>query len=606
MRPERGGRPVRIANCSGFYGDRLSAPAELLSGPEPIDVLTGDYLSELTMLICWKLRERDPGRGYAATFLRQAEQVLGTCAERSVRVVTNAGGLNPRGLASELAKLSERLGVQARVAVVEGDDLSARLDGIQSEGGGLANMDTGTKLAEAGSAPLTANAYLGGWGIATALEAGADVVVCGRVTDASLVLGPAAWWHGWGRRDWDRLAGAVVAGHIVECGTQCTGGNYPFLDELPPGGLPGFPVVEVDADGSCVVTKQTGTGGVVNVGTVTAQLLYEIGDPAYANPDVVARFDTIQLAQEGPDRVRVSGARGAPPPDTLKAALNFHGGYRNTMTMVLTGLDVPGKAALAERLLFESLGGREEFGEVDVQLVRSDREDAPSNEQAAALLRVTVKDDDAEKAGRRFTDAVVQLALSSYAGFFATTPPGAATAFGVYWPVLVPASAVDQQVVLPGGEVVAVEPSPQGPPPPDLPPLAPQRARAVSAQPPAGRTERRPLGEVCGARSGDKGGNANIGVWARDPAAYGWLAAYLTVGRFQELVPEARPFRVERYELANLSALNFVVHGILGDGVASSARFDPQAKGLGEYLRSRVVDVPPELLRSRAHPGSEV
>ena len=291
-------RPVRIANCSGFYGDRLDAPREMLDGELAVDVLTGDYLAELTMLILWKARQRDPGTGYARTFLTQMEQVLGTCLDRGIRVVTNAGGLNPRALADRLRELGERLGVEPKLAVVEGDDILDRIPELQQAGVPFTHLDSGVALADAGVKPATANAYLGGWGIATALAGGADVVVCGRVTDAALTVGPAAWWHGWARDDWDALAGAVVAGHVIECGPQATGGNYPFLDELPPG-YPGFPIAEVDVDGSCVITKQPGTGGAVTVGTVTAQLLYEIDAPSYANPDVVACFDTISARRAG-------------------------------------------------------------------------------------------------------------------------------------------------------------------------------------------------------------------------------------------------------------------------------------------------------------------
>src|ERR1019366_8087462 len=273
-----------------------------------------------------------------------------------------------------------------------------------------------------------ATAYLGGFGIAAALAAGAEVVVPGRVTDASLVVGPAAWWHGWGPHDLDALAGAVAAGHVIECGAQATGGNYPFLGELAPG-YPGFPICEVAADGSCVVTKQPGTGGAVSIGTVTAQLLYELGAPRYENPDVAARFDTIELAEVGKDRVRVFGARGEAPTDSLKVALNFDAGYRNTMTLVITGLDVEEKARHATTLLEGLVGGVGQFATFDTQLVRADHRDAATNAEATALLRITVMDPDRDKVGRRFSGAVTELALASYAGFFATAPPADASGY---------------------------------------------------------------------------------------------------------------------------------------------------------------------------------
>jgi hypothetical protein len=588
--------PLRIANCSGFYGDRRRAPRELLEGG-PIDVLTGDYLAELTMLILWRSRGRDPARGYATSFLGQMEECLGLAVDKRVKVVANAGGLNPAGLATELRALAGKLGLEVSVAHVEGDDLLGRLGELQAAGEPLAHLDTGTPLAEAGVAPVTANAYLGAWGIVAALEAGADVVVCGRVTDASLVVGPAAWHFGWTADDWDRLAGAVVAGHVLECGTQATGGNYAFLDELPDAGPPGFPIAEVAADGSAVVTKHPGTGGLVSVGTVTAQLLYEIAGPAYQNPDVVARFDTVRVTDAGPDRVRLSGTRGEPAPDRLKVAINYLGGFRNSMSFVLTGLDVESKAAMAEATLFERLGGREQFQSAETRLVGRPTPDPATAEEAVAELRITVKDPDPAKVGRSFSSAAIELVLASYPGCYTTTPPTDATPYGVYWPALVRADLVDHTVVLDNGHRLEIKRVPYregsrsaglGNSAVHSPPTPPS--------PPTGPTARAPLGAVFGARSGDKGGNANLGIWARDERAYRFLAGFLSVERFRELIPEALRLSVQRYELPNLLAVNFVVVGLLGEGVSSSTRVDPQAKGLGEWLRARVVELPVELL----------
>ncbi|MCW2757090.1 MAG: hypothetical protein JWO46_836, partial [Nocardioidaceae bacterium] len=430
----------------------------------------------------------------------------------------------------------------------------------------------------------------GGWGIAEALGADADIVVCPRVTDASLVVGPAAWWHGWAHDDWDALAGAVAAGHVIECGPQACGGNYSWLDEITDRSYPGFPIAEVAADGSSVITKHDGTGGLVSPGTVTAQLLYEIGGPAYANPDVVAHFDTSVLTQEAADRVLISGTRGTPPSDQLKVAVNYVGGYRNSMTMVVTGLDVEEKVRWADDLLFESLGGRDQYDEVDVRLTRFDQSDALSEELAGAQLTVSVKDRDRTKVGRKFSNATTGLFLGGYAGFHTTTPPSAEREFGVYWPTLVPADVVEQRVVLPDGSSRVVPHTPGAAPTivtpaaSELPPVATGETRSV------------PLGRIAAARSGDKGGNANIGLWTRDPAAYAWLRATLDVEAFRALLPEAAGLDVRRYELANLWALNFVVVGLLGEGVASSTRPDPQAKGLGEYVRSRHLDIPTSLL----------
>jgi hypothetical protein len=582
-------KALRIANCSGFYGDRFSAAREMLEGG-PIDVLTGEYLAELTMLILWKSRLKDPEAGYATTFLRQMEEIAGLALDRSVKIVANAGGLNPAGLALKLRELLDRLGLRASVAHIEGDDLLPRLGELQAAGHELRNLDTSRSLAEAGVQPVSANVYLGAWGIVEALKAGADIVVCPRVTDASLVVGPAAWHFGWARDDWDRLAGAVVAGHIIECGPQATGGNYSFFSEVPGITRLGFPIAEVRDDGSSVITKHVGAGGLVSVGTVTAQLLYEIQGRRYRNPDVVARFDSIQLSPVGPDRVLVSGVRGEPAPDSLKVSINYVGGYRNTMTFAITGTEIEAKAEIARRQLFDALGGEAAFDQVDVQLLRTDRPDAASNAEAIALLRVTVKDADAKKVGRAFSNKFTELALASYPGFFTTTPPEAETTYGVYWPALVAAELVTQTVVLEDGRRLDVTEAPRWAS--EMDESDPDREEPLDLGP----TRRLPLGTVFGTRSGDKGGNANIGIWARSQDGYRWLAGHLTVARFKDLLPESRHLQVNRHLLPNIRSLNFVVIGLLGEGVASSTRIDPQAKGLGEYLRSRIVELPEALL----------
>lgn len=581
---------LRIANCSGFYGDRLSAAREMVEGG-PIDVLTGDYLAELTMLLLFKSRMKDERLGYARTFLQQLEEIARTCAARGIRIVVNAGGLNPKGCAEAARAVYDKLGLQADIAYVDGDDLMPRLAELQASGEAFVHLDKGTPLSALARPVVTANAYLGGWGIAAALERGADIVICGRVTDAALALGPAAWKFGWARNDWDKLASAVVAGHVLECGPQCTGGNYSFFQEVPGLTRPGFPIAEVHPDGSFIVTKHPGTGGIVTVGTVTAQLLYEIGSPAYANPDVVARFDTVELAQEGPDRVRVSGVRGEPAPDRLKVCINYLGGFKNSMTFVLTGLDIEAKAKLAEETIWELLGGREQFVETHVSLRRSNRPNPSSNEEAFAFLTVAVKDPDAKKVGRAFSSKAIEMALASYPGFSMTSPPGDEQQFGVYWPALVAAYAVPHRVVLANGESIAIEPTPAGAPAP-IEVVEPVNASSWTKLP----VVEAPLGAICGTRSGDKGGNANLGVWAESDAAYAWLDDFLGVAKLRELLPETRELEIERYRLPRIRALNFVIKGLLGDGVAASLRSDPQAKTLGEYLRAKLVAIPESLL----------
>ncbi|MFE1438209.1 acyclic terpene utilization AtuA family protein [Streptomyces sp. NPDC058739] len=555
---------LRIGNASGFYGDRFDAMREMLTGGE-LDVLTGDYLAELTMLILGRDRLKDPGAGYARTFLGQLEECLGLARERGVRIVANAGGLNPAGLALRIRELAERLGLPVRVAHVEGDDLTA---------------------AHPGS--LAAHAYLGGFGIAECLRQGADIVVTGRVTDAALVTGPAAAHFGWGPGDLDRLAGAVVAGHLLECGPQVTGGNYAFFAEGD-GDVtrPGFPLAEIHEDGSSVITKHPGTGGFVDVGTVTAQLLYETQGARYAGPDVTARLDSVRLTQDGPDRVRVEGVRGEAPPPTLKVGRNILGGWRNEVVFVLTGLDIDAKAALVRRQLEPALA---KVAEARWELARTDHGDAATEETASALLRLVVRDPDQAAVGKALGGAAVELALASYPGFHVADLPGKGTPYGVFEAAYVPQEDVGHVAVLDDGRRVPA-------PPPGLT-LVPEDVPepALPGPLPAGPVRRAPLGLVAGARSGDKGGDANVGVWARTDDAWRWLAHELTAGRFQELIPESRDLTVTRHVLPNLRALNFVVEGVLGQGVAARHRFDPQAKALGEWLRSRHLDIPEVLL----------
>ncbi len=552
---------IRIANASGFYGDRPEAFRELLETAD-VDVITGDYLAELTMLILARDKAKDPATGYARTFVAQFQDCLELAAERNVRLVVNAGGLNPAGLAARLRELTTR-----RVAHVEGDDLTHR----------AAELGLGK--------PLAVNAYLGAFGIAECLKNQADVVVTGRVTDASLVVGPAAAHYGWSPHDLDQIAGAMAAGHVIECGTQATGGNYAFFRSIENLDHPGFPIAEIEPDGSSVITKPAKSGGAVTTGTVTAQLLYEVTGARYAGPDAVLRLDSIQLTQQATDRVSISKAKGEPPPDTLKAGISELGGYRNKVTFVLTGLDIEAKAELVRRQL---------PGDLTWTLARTDHEDAASTETASALLHCVARGKDQDEVGRRFSDAAVHLALGSYPGFHLTAPPGSARPYGVFRSAPVPAGTVPHVAVLPDGSRIQIPPSPHAVP--AKPALAPVPAPVLPISKRRGPIRRVPLGQLVGARSGDKGGDANLGVWVQDDRAWPWLADYLTLDRVRELLPETVGLELERHVLPNLRAVNIVVHGLLGEGVAYNARFDPQAKALGELLRSRLADIPEEFL----------
>ena len=659
-------RPVRIANCSGFFGDRLSAAKEMVDGG-PIDVLTGDWLAELTMLILARQRmKHGEGSGYARTFLTQANDVLATCLERKIKIVTNAGGLDPQGLADALRAQAEEAGLKPKIAVVTGDDVTGRVADLTAQGEAFENLDTGVGLADSGVTPLTASVYIGGSGITAALAAGADVVITGRCTDAALVIGPAAWWHGWDYADTaslDPLAGALVAGHVIECGAQACGGNYAFFGDLAQRENIGFPIAEVASNGDSVITKHPGTGGMVSVGTVTAQLLYEVGAPEYRNPDVTADFSSFSLAQVGRDRVRISGTVGLTPPDRLKISMNYLGGFRNAMTLVLTGLDIEDKAAWALEsvagLQLDDIGGpaaalaaksKLAVSELAVDFVRGDRPDPASSSAGQAHLRITVKDPNPKAVGKAFTAPAVESALASYPGMFPTLPPGNGTPYGVYWPTTVAAQQITVQVTVDGDVVAQLpggSPQAQGNISYDRSPASAGAGVAETDASDAGQAVA--LGRLVGARSGDKGGNANVGVWVPDPTegeavalasgladalvtrvitsveetaqlwetdwplpadpeqvltadqTYAWLLNLLaTPAAVQSLLPDARGLTVDIYELPNLRAVNIVIHGLLGRGVAENTSLDPQAKGLGELLRARVVQAPADLLAAVA------
>jgi hypothetical protein len=516
--------------------------------------------------------------------------VLPTCVERGIAVVANAGGLDPEGLAVAVRELGRRQGLGVLVASVSGDDITPRLSELRAAGEAFVNLDTGEPL-PADAPVVTANAYLPARPIADALGAGAQVVVTGRVTDAALVVGPALHAFGWSDHDLDPIAGAVVAGHVIECGAQCCGGNYAFFEEVPERERIGFPIAEVHPDGSSVITKHPGTGGAVTVGTVTAQLLYEIGGPRYLSPDAVARFDTIELAQEGPDRVRIAGVRGERPPETLKVTANLDAGWRNAMTLAITGAQVPEKARFAADAVWAGIpGGRDAYAET--------AEDLSGDLTGAgmAYLRLAVRGEDEKTVGRAFSGAVVETSLSSYPGTFFTSAPSGAQGVARYWPTTVTAAQVAPRVECDGALVRPAPP--QAHLERDAPPL-PAPPAGAGAPPAASDLARVPLGVLLGARSGDKGGDANVGLWADEDEVGDWLQRDFTADTFRALLPEAKAFEISRHPLPNLRAVNFVVHGILGWGVASNLRLDTQAKGLGELLRSRFVDVPAALLSCR-------
>ena len=584
---------IKIANCSGFYGDRLSAAKEMVDGG-PIDVLTGDYLAELTMAILYGQKiQRGEKAGYVGTFLKQLKQIASSCSEKNIKVVSNAGGLNPKSMAEEVKNILDSEGLNLKVAYIDGDDFMDKFDELKKNGEELKNLDTGVSLFKQSLPAVSANYYLGCWGIKQALDEGADIVICPRVTDAALVMGPAAWKFNWSRDDYDKLAGSLAAGHIIECGAQATGGNYSFFKEVPSFQNVGFPIAEIEESGNFKIYKHKGTGGLVSTGTVTAQLLYEISSPKYLSPDVIAHFDSLKIEDLGDDKVFISNIKGSPPTNKHKACINLAGGYKNSMELIVTGLDIEEKARIFTDELFRSLGGKDEFDDVSIQLIRTDKEEPLTNEEAMAILKIDVKSSSPEKVGRIFSAKVIELALANYPGWTAQSEIKQASPFISYWPALVDSKNVKEKLHFNNeSKVIEIEKHQE----------QPINLEKINIDEYISKDiEKINFGRIFGTRSGDKGGCANLGVWAKDASSYSYLYHFLTVEQLKKLLPDLECFEIERYELPNIFALNFYVKGILENGVSSNNRKDGQAKSLGEYLGTKLIDCPKEFIEKYAN-----
>jgi hypothetical protein len=449
------GRTVRIASGQGFWGDWLEAPVRQVEGG-PIDYLMMDYLAEVTMSIMQKQRSRDPSRGYATDFIPLMERILPTVVERGIRITANAGGVNPRACADAVIAVARRLGLagRIRVGIVTGDDILDRLDELMDGGHALANMDTGAPLTTVRGSVLSANAYLGAASIVEALRQGAEIVITGRVTDTGLTLGPMMHEFGWASDDWDRLAAGTVAGHIIECGAQCSGGNclvdwkgIPHLED------PGYPIVEARADGTFAVTKHAGTGGRISVPSITEQLVYEMGDPQhYITPDVVADFTTIQLEQAGPDRVRVTGVRGRPATAFLKVSVAYFYGYKAVGTLVYAWPEALEKARAADRILRQRLARLGlAFEEILTEFVGADATHGPlagppNSDLPEIQLRIGVRARERAPV-ERFTREIAPLILNgppSVTGFAGGRPK--VEEIVAYWPALIAKSEIRARV----------------------------------------------------------------------------------------------------------------------------------------------------------------
>ena len=581
-----------IANCGGFWGDDPTAARRQVEGG-PIDYLVMDYLAEVTMAILQKQRQRDPARGFAADFLQQMRDVLPACVEKGVTIISNAGGVNPLACRDALEALAEELGIadQVRVGVVLGDDIFDDLDGLLASDEELAHMDTGEALSTVRADVLSANVYLGARPIAKALEMGANVVIAGRVTDTAVTLAPMIHEFGWAEDDWDRIAAGVIAGHIIECGTQATGGNFTDWHLVESYHDMGYPLIEAHADGSFVVTKHPGTGGLVSVHTVSEQLVYEMGSPHYLAPDCTARFDSIQLTDDGPDRVRVTGAKGAPAPEKLKVSISFSTGYRAFGRLLISGPLALEKAERVADAFWYAAGGEESYEDARTCAIGWNGGHpalSDDDEPSEVLLQVAVRDNDRAKIESQFAVQLVPRVLATVPGITYLADQGRPRVSGVvgYWPALIGRAALDVCIVVGDREERMSSLSPTTGAVTEFTPDAP-----CESVPNTGRRTMVHLEELCLARSGDKGDTCNIGVIARSPEVYDWMRRNLTTAFVKTRFEGICEGDIERHEVPNLLAMNFLLHESLGGGGTLSLLLDAQGKTYAQYLLSAEVTV---------------
>lgn len=582
---------LRIANASGYWGDDLTALRRQIEGG-PLDFVTMDFLAEITMSIMQKQRARKPELGYARDFVDQMADVLGLAMEQGVTIIANAGGVAPRSCGDAIAAVLAEQGLNPRVGVVAGDDLMDRLGNWHADGVAMDNMDDGRTFGAIVDQVSSANAYFGAAPVVRAIEEGAQVIVTGRVTDTGITLAPMMERFGWAEDDWDKLASGIIAGHILECGAQSTGGNYTDWREIDTFHNIGYPIVEVRSDGSFIVTKHEGTGGAVTAKSVKEQLVYEMGDPsAYLTPDVTVDFGSINVEQVGPDRVEISGVRGAAPTDLLKVSMSHTDGYKATGSLMVCGPDARAKSEAFADILF---GRLPEFEHTLTEYVGGDSTWgglSPAPEPAEVLLRCGVRDHDRAKIGE-FSKMLAAVVLSGPPGVAVTGGRPAIQEVVAYWPCLIPRELCSAEVSVFGGDSSPVDETV-----PFKGATGPGRVEAGSAVYDftpvelTGNLIEAKLADIAHGRSGDKGDTCNIGVIARHPAIYPWLVDNLTAQRVKHAFAGICHGEVERFEVPNIEALNFLLHESLGGGGTLSLHIDAQGKTYSHALLSIAVEI---------------
>jgi hypothetical protein len=606
---------VRIGGASGFWGDAARSTPQLLN-VEGLHYIVYDYLAEITMSIMARARAKDDSKGYATDFVSAAMQPhLKTIAERGVKVISNAGGVNPQACVAALRAVIARLGLELKVACVVGDDLTERKAELQAQG--ITEMFSGAAFPAADKV-LSINAYLGAFPIARALELGADIVVTGRCVDSAVTLGACIHAFGWGRGDYDLLAMGSLAGHILECGPQATGGNFTDWELVPDIATIGYPIAEVAADGSFVCTQPAGTGGLVTVGTVSEQLLYEIGDPqAYILPDVVCDFSTARIEQVGENRVRVSGATGRPAPDNYKVSATFADEFRGGTYLTFYGVDADKKARALGAAVFRAARsafktyGLPDFSETSIELIGNESQYGAFSEihgSREVAMKIAAKHPDIAGIGIMLREAV-GLGLATPPGLsgFAGSRPSPSPVVRLF-SCTVPKAQVQVRILL-GDETMACDDESRAAPGLAKKGRATQgraaRNSTATVRPaiPQMKKARKmttvPLIALAWGRSGDKGNKANVGIIARKPEYLPYICAALTEDvvreRFAHFLADATAGSVERFLLPGSHAVNFLLHDVLGGGGVASIRNDPQGKGYAQLLLSCPIRIPAAL-----------
>ncbi len=585
---------VKIGGASGFWGDTAIAVPQLL-GAAALDYLVFDYLAEVTMSILAAQRAKDPAAGYATDFVQiMMKEALPTLKLRGIRIVANAGGVNPLACRDALLALAGELGIELKVGVVLGDGLAARASEFAAAG--VSEMFSGAPFPKR---VASVNAYLGAFPIARALDAGCDVVITGRCVDSAVTLGVLIHEFGWTEQHLDQLAQGTLAGHLIECGAQGTGGLFTDWEQVPDWENIGFPIIEAFADGRFVVTKPAGTGGLVTTASVAEQMLYEIGDPrAYIVPDVVCDFTAVRMTQAGEQRVEVSGAVGRPPTDSLKVSATYADGYRNTGFLTIAGEQAAakaqrtGQALLARMATMLAARGLPPFSETRIEVLGAEdmygahaRPDA--REVVLKLAAKSVSKDSLELFAREFAPAATSMApgtLGLVGGRPSPTP--VVRLFSFLWPKRRLAVEIDVQ-----GERSSVALAPGEPL--DLESLPPARRHADASIPLADDARMLSLIALAHGRSGDKGDKANIGIVVRRPEHLAWLSAWLTPERVAAHFAHRAPSKVERFDLPGVGAINFVLHDVLGGGGMASLHTDNLAKAYAQVLLAMQIPAPP-------------